>query len=30
LFNLTGHVLAALIGLTLGYLVLKWMGISLF
>lgn len=30
LFNLTGHVLAAAIGLGMGYLVLKWMGISLF
>ncbi len=30
LFNLTGHVLAAIIGLGMGYLVLKWMGIPLF
>ena len=30
LFNLMGHLLAAVIGLGLGYLVLKWMGISLF
>ena len=30
LFNLTGHVVAAIAGLTLGYLVLKWLGISLF
>lgn len=30
LFNLTGHVVAAITGLALGYLVLKWIGISLF
>ncbi len=30
LFNLTGHVVAAILGLALGYLVLRWMGISLF
>ncbi|MFW5692965.1 MAG: Hsp70 family protein [Thermoguttaceae bacterium] len=30
LFNLAGHVVAATAGLAMGYLVLKWMGISLF